>query len=101
MTHDPLIKRVRKTLRSHPEFSDWSSSELGVPCVFSTEPPIHPGDSGLECAATGLESGSMRMDCNDGYGSATFVTGTFGFFAAAEAIRFVMEPQMQTKNRGC
>ena len=30
--------------------------------------------------------GSMRLDCNMGFGAATMVTGTFGFFAAAKAI---------------
>jgi tRNA A37 threonylcarbamoyladenosine dehydratase len=64
----------------------------GVPCVFSTEKAIYPQPDG-SCAATrpaAAEAG-YRLDCAAGFGAATFVTGTFGFTLAAEAVRLLLE----------
>jgi tRNA A37 threonylcarbamoyladenosine dehydratase len=33
------------------------------------------------------------LDCRSGYGTATFVTGAFGFAAAAEVVRVIVETQ--------
>jgi tRNA A37 threonylcarbamoyladenosine dehydratase len=45
---------------------------FGVPCVFSTEPAAAPAEG---CAG--------RVTCDNGYGTASFVTGTFGLVAAS------------------
>ena len=50
-----------------------------------------PQADGSVCAAKASAEGSMRLDCNMGFGAATMVTGTFGFFAAAKAISKYLE----------
>jgi tRNA A37 threonylcarbamoyladenosine dehydratase len=74
-SHDPLLQKVRKRLRSEFGFPAEGKGEFGVPCVFSAEAPTRP-----ERCEVGEEG--LRMDCNSGYGSVTFVTGAFGFAAA-------------------
>jgi tRNA A37 threonylcarbamoyladenosine dehydratase len=32
----------------------------------------------------------LRLDCQSGYGTASFVTGTFGFVAAALAVEHIV-----------
>jgi tRNA A37 threonylcarbamoyladenosine dehydratase len=39
--------------------------------------------------------GSMRLDCNMGFGAATMVTGTFGFFAASKAINKILQKKQR------
>lgn len=61
-------------------------------CVFSTEAPVYPTGDGGVCDAP--EPGTrLRLDCRSGYGTATFVTGAFGFAAAAEVVRVIVETQ--------
>jgi tRNA A37 threonylcarbamoyladenosine dehydratase len=49
---------------------------------------VFPAKDGSVCAVReAAEAGeSMRLNCDGGFGSATFVTGTFGFAAAARAV---------------
>ena len=85
VTHDRLLAEVRKRLRKEPGFPALGN-KLGMPCVFSPETPIRPEPSA--CAADGQESeATPRLNCEWGYGSATFVTGTFGFVAAGWVVR--------------
>jgi tRNA A37 threonylcarbamoyladenosine dehydratase len=89
VTHDALIRQVRKRLRREHGFPDDPKRSLGVPCVFSTEPVRYPWSDGTVCADKEPGSESLRLDCSSGYGTATHLTGAFGFAAAAEAIRLV------------
>ena len=59
---------------------------FGVECVLSREPAVYPGADGAVCPAPGQEQ-DLRIDCNTGYGTASFVTGTFGFVAAARMVQ--------------
>ncbi|MEW6304081.1 MAG: tRNA cyclic N6-threonylcarbamoyladenosine(37) synthase TcdA, partial [Verrucomicrobiota bacterium] len=61
---------------------------FGVDCVYSPEPPVYPKSDGAVCARN-EEGNSLRMNCESGYGAASFVTGAFGFAAAAVAVRKV------------
>jgi tRNA A37 threonylcarbamoyladenosine dehydratase len=70
-SHDPLLQRVRKILRDQYGFGRDPKKPFGVPCVFSTERPPAPA-----------EGRAGRPACDDGYGSASFVTGAFGLVAA-------------------
>jgi tRNA A37 threonylcarbamoyladenosine dehydratase len=54
--------------------------------VFSTEPVKYPWSDGSVCAEKEPAGESLRLDCNTGYGTATFLTGAFGFAAAAEVV---------------
>lgn len=71
-THDALLQQVRKKLRDDHGFPRDPKATFGVPCVFSTEPAIPPAEG---CAG--------RVTCDNGYGTASFVTGTFGLVAAS------------------
>jgi tRNA A37 threonylcarbamoyladenosine dehydratase len=70
--HDPLLQQVRKKLREIHGFPRDPKTPFGVPCVFSTEPAVAPAEA---CAG--------RVTCDNGYGTASFVTGTFGLVAAS------------------
>jgi tRNA A37 threonylcarbamoyladenosine dehydratase len=88
---DELLYQVRRKLRRDHGFAksdDGKALAMGVPCVFSTEPPVFPWADGT-CSSErepGSEE-SPRLDCASGFGAATFVTGAFGFAAAAEVVR--------------
>ena len=85
-THnDPLAAKVRHRLRSHYGFSRNPKSRFGVDCVFSTEQHVYPKEDGSVCQRKPGIKG-VNLDCNFGYGSATMVTASFGFVAAARAI---------------
>jgi tRNA A37 threonylcarbamoyladenosine dehydratase len=88
-THDGLLAAVRKKLRDDFQFPREAKVPFNVPCVFSTEPQVFPQSDGSVCP--NREAGSdMRLNCDSGYGTATFVTGTFGFIAAAEVLKSLL-----------
>jgi len=89
VTHDPLIRQARRQLRREFAFPAAPQADFGVPCVFSTEPVRYPWSNGTVCATKEPGEDHLRMDCNSGYGSATFVTGAFGFAAAAEVLKSI------------
>jgi tRNA A37 threonylcarbamoyladenosine dehydratase len=83
-THDRLLVSLRKTLRADHGFSR-TEKKFGVECVFSPEPLVYAQSDGSVCETK--EAGSaLRLDCRAGFGTATFVTGTFGFVAAARIV---------------
>jgi tRNA A37 threonylcarbamoyladenosine dehydratase len=71
-SHDALLRQVRQKLREDHGFPRDPKTPFGVPCVFSTEPATAPAEG---CAG--------RVTCDNGYGTASFVTGTFGLVAAS------------------
>lgn len=88
-THDGLLQAVRKKLRDDFGFPREPKKLFNIDCVFSTEPQVYPHSDGTVCAQR--ESGSdLRLNCDSGYGTATFVTGTFGFIAAAQVLNRVL-----------
>ena len=92
VTHDPLLSDVRKHLRQHHGFPR-SPEPMGVSCVFSTESRLHPQPDGTVAdtpAPADSNDSSRRLNCNWGYGSATPVTGTFGFVAAARTVELLL-----------
>lgn len=86
VTHDRLLSEVRKRLRREHGFSR-TSKKLRVDCVHSAEAPVFPDRDGTVCATrTSDEGTSLRLNCDSGFGSATQVTGTFGFVAASRVL---------------
>jgi tRNA A37 threonylcarbamoyladenosine dehydratase len=83
-THDHLLQKVRERLRKEYGFPR-GGEKFGVDCVFSREPPVHPRAGGSVCAKRD-PGAEPRLNCDRGYGTASFVTGTFGFTAAARVI---------------
>ncbi len=90
VTHDALLRQVRKRLRREHLISRNDKSELGVRCVFSTEPVKFPWSDGSVCNEKEPAGDSLRLDCNSGYGTAAFLTGAFGFAAAAEVVGLIV-----------
>lgn len=76
---DPLAAKVRSLLRKEYNFTQNPKRKFGVDCVFSTQPLIFPKMEG-DCPV------SASMNCANGFGAATMVTATFGFFAVARVL---------------
>jgi len=72
-TVDPLLKQVRKRLRN--TYGMNGMINYGIFAVYSNEQPIFPDSCGTKKP--------LKLDCGDGYGSSSFVTGSFGFAAAS------------------
>ena len=88
-THDRLLVRIRKILRMDYKFPENPKTPFNIPCIYSVEHPVFPQSDGTVCATRG-DATELRMNCNSGYGSATHVTGAFGFAAAAEVINTIV-----------
>lgn len=88
--NDPLAAKVRHRLRSHHGFTRNTQRRFGVDCVFSTEQHLYPKEDGSVCQRKPGVKGAT-LDCNMGYGSATFVTATFGFAAVSRALQKMLE----------
>ncbi len=83
--NDPLASKVRATLRRDYGFSKNLKKNFGVECVFSNQQQVYPRpDGSVSQEKPGIHG--VSLDCSFGYGSASFVTGTFGFVAAARVI---------------
>lgn len=81
VSHDRLLAEVRKKLRKEFHFPA-DASDMDVACVFSAEPPVFAQADGSVCENRIAAPDGTRLNCNGGLGSATFVTGAFGFAAA-------------------
>ena len=86
-THDRLLQEVRHKLRRKHNFPR-GDHPFGIECVFSREPVVYVGPDGTTCEPSTdvVPSKDLRLDCNTGFGTASFVTGTFGFVAASRVI---------------
>lgn len=82
--NDPLLQKLRKYLRQKMDFPRGKRSQFGIIAIYSTELPNEPEN----CEITG---GSL--DCATGYGTATYITATFGFFAAYKAVEYILKPK--------
>jgi tRNA A37 threonylcarbamoyladenosine dehydratase len=97
-THDGLLDQVRSRLRKEFGFPR-GKQPFGVDCVFSAEPQVYPAQDGGVCARRS-EASRLRIDCETGFGTATFVTGTFGFAAAAVVVRKLAVSGRSFEERG-
>jgi tRNA A37 threonylcarbamoyladenosine dehydratase len=75
-TQDPVLSKIRYSLRKEYGFSNDPKKKLGVTAIYSDEPRQGVASGGLSCA---------------GYGSAVTVTATFGFIAAAEVLKLLQK----------
>lgn len=79
---DPLLAKVRSLLRRDYQFSKNPQRKFGIDVVYSTEQLRYPVANGdISHAKPG--AGSMRMDCQSGFGAAMVVTNSFAMFAVA------------------
>lgn len=97
-THnDPLASKVRAKLRSDYGYSRNPKSRFGIDCVFSAEQHRYPKEDGSVCQRKPGVKGTT-LDCNFGYGSATFVTASFGFVAVSRAIDKLISKKQRQKH---
>ena len=91
-TRDPMLARLRKMLRQQYGFPLGDRcAKIGISCVYSIESPVYPQCDGRvgEKREPGMVGG---LGCAAGFGSATPVTGTFGFMAASVALQMITHP---------
>ncbi|MCW8900779.1 MAG: tRNA cyclic N6-threonylcarbamoyladenosine(37) synthase TcdA [Gammaproteobacteria bacterium] len=90
--NDALAAKVRSTLREQYNFSKNSKRSFGIDCVFSSQQQLYPKEDGsVSHQKPGIHG--VSLDCRFGYGAASFVTGTFGFIAAAHIINKFLSKQ--------
>lgn len=86
--NDPLLAAIRKQLRrTLPGMHMHHKKKFGIPCVFSAEPLRYPHpDGGICFEKPAAGEGPKQLDCQFGFGAASFVTGSFGFAMAARIV---------------
>jgi len=87
-SHDRLLQEVRKKLRTRHGFPR-GASPFGVECVVSREPVKLP-ETQETAPGNGRSQRDLHLDCDTGFGTGSFVTGTFGFVAAARIVRGIV-----------
>jgi len=83
---DELLRQVRRKLRREFGFPRGEQTDFGIPAVFSPEKPVYPWADG-SCSTEAEPGSSLTLDCASGFGTATAVTGAFGFAVAGEIVR--------------
>ena len=81
---EPLLKMVRKRLRSQYGFPRSLKTKFHVDAVFSMEPLAMPLDE-ESCEMNGEGAGVTGLNCA-GFGSSVVVTATFGMIAAGHVL---------------
>ncbi|MBT8042919.1 MAG: tRNA threonylcarbamoyladenosine dehydratase [Pontiella sp.] len=91
--NDPLLASIRKQLRRNiPGMHKNHKKKFQIPCVFSAEAIRYPHpDGGICLEKPNAGDGPKQLDCQFGFGSATFLTGSFGFAMAARIINDLAE----------
>jgi tRNA A37 threonylcarbamoyladenosine dehydratase len=85
--NDPLLAQIRKQLRRNLDMRGRHTKKFHIPCVFSAEEIRYPHpDGGICLQKPSADDGPRQLDCQFGFGSATFVTGSFGFAMAARIV---------------
>lgn len=89
-SRDPLLAQVRSLLRQRHGFPR-GETPFEVPCVFSTEPLRYPEEpSQVAAGDPGMPPNVSDAARVRRFGTACFVTGTFGFTAAAVAVALIV-----------
>ena len=84
--NDPLLAKVRSSLRQQLDYSRNPKRRYAMDCVFSTEQPLYPAANGEVSYEKPEVAQRTTLDCATGIGSFVGVTACFGFTAAAHAI---------------
>lgn len=90
---DNMLAQLRKKLRQEYDFPLYDRCpEIGIPCVYSPERPRFPRcDGSVSKERQAHQKGGIG--CASGFGSATHITGTFGFMAAGAALNLLAKQQ--------
>ena len=86
---DALLSQVRRQLRLVHKLplGEGTKKKLKIPTVFSAQAPLYPTAEGCVCTQKDSSGSQGRMGCDAGFGSATSLTGVFGFTLAALALK--------------
>ncbi|MBD3671423.1 MAG: tRNA cyclic N6-threonylcarbamoyladenosine(37) synthase TcdA [Gammaproteobacteria bacterium] len=96
--NDPLAAKVRAKLRSEFNYSRDGKKKFGIDCVFSSQQQLYPRPDGtVSTQKPGVHG--VTLDCESGYGSATFVTASFGFVAVSHAISKMLARAQRAESR--
>lgn len=87
--NDGLLGTVKNNLKRFYRFPKHTNIKFHVPCVFSPEFRTEPQES----------SNSNTLNCQNGYGSLTHITGTFGFMAAGYVINDLLNKESKAELR--
>ena len=92
--NDPLLAKLRSSLRHQIGYSRNPKRRFAIDCVFSTEQPVYPAPNGEVGFAKLAQSERTTLDCATGIGSFVGVTACFGFTAMAHAIKKYLRQQV-------
>lgn len=84
--NDRLLMRLRKKLRQEFKFPLENQGPFNVWAVWSHERAVYPTADGCTTYKP-VGQLSRNMDCSEGFGSASFVTGAFAFATTSLVIR--------------
>lgn len=88
--NDPLLSRVRKKLRQDFRFPKYDKKKYHIECVYTPEFPVAP-----EVCELAESDGPRSLDCQTGFGTATFITGIFGFRAGERAVAHILKSKQE------
>lgn len=90
--HDALLALIRRKLRTEFNFPKNKDRYFSVPAVYSLENVQYPQADGTVCGLrpAGSPEAGFKLDCGEGLGAATHVTGAFAFAAAAKALEILL-----------
>ncbi len=84
---DRLLCKLRKELRNKYGFPRFKKKKFHVQCVFSPEMPKLPW-----CETDSKEQQtSLKLDCNNGFGTDVAVVSIFGITAAHHVVQWIIE----------
>lgn len=95
--YDGLLRLLRKKLRKDTPHLWHKAAE--ITCIFSRETPILLDTSDTKASECELSNNLLPYEmpqprspnCQNGFGTASFVTGSFGFVAASCAVKQLLE----------
>ncbi len=86
-TNDPLLAKVRNSLRRLHNFHRNPKRYFSVEAIYSKEQMTYPDADGGTCNTKANLDGNLKLDCSGGFGASTMVTASFGLIASSRAIR--------------
>jgi tRNA A37 threonylcarbamoyladenosine dehydratase len=88
-SNDRLLARLRKKLRQDFAFPKEEEGDFGIWAVWSHERAVYPTPDG--CVTHKPPGMAKNMDCAEGFGSVSFVTGAFAFAASSLVIKEIIK----------
>ncbi len=85
-TQDPLLAKIRNSLRRHHNYSRNQKRKFGIDCIFSTEQLKYAQVDGSVCASKPEGGGPAKLDCASGFGAVTVVTSVFAMIGVSRIL---------------